>query len=83
MCTEENDELARLRSILDGCDDAAIERVALVLFARSFIPMHTVDQVRAMWEDAPDSTLEATRLAALELIRAAGESRAATDEEQA
>lgn len=53
------------------CDDAAIERAAVLLFARSFIPMRTVEEVRYLWDAMEDEAREFKLEAARELFRAA------------
>jgi hypothetical protein len=55
------------------CDAAAVERVAVLLFARSFVPMQTADQVQRLWDAMDDDQREFTREAAREFFRTAGE----------
>jgi hypothetical protein len=84
MCTEENDELARLRNILDGCDDAALERAARALHDREpwvYGQDAGGEDVTKPWDEAAESVRESYLKDALVALRAAGETRGASDEE--
>lgn len=63
-------EISELREILDGCDDAAIDRAA-----RALCPIE--------WDESDGPVVTTYRTQALKALRAAGELPPASDEQEA